>query len=171
MSQDEILVPKGRVKPFVDYYHRKFTLDCHIQCEREVLTNFFYRYFDSNTPLSMEYGKYRLIPDGAFMVTHNSASSLYALEVYNDNDTSRIIKQLNKHIECLETSALGKSVGIEKGHRVCCVFYDFNVMRLVMQNFDPQQEGRFFLFKTHDEVLQSFTKNWIDMLGNAVDLI
>lgn len=187
LEEEQILLPKGTSTLFSnDYEHRKITIDCHIACAQaceqegiEVIQ--FDRYFDKTgnnrsgknlkAKTSITYPGGYIIADGSFLIAKNGVSRLYALEVYNDRNTKRIIGQLRKHIKGIQESSLCGHFGIEKGHRVCCVFSYDGIMRQVMERFEPGEFENFFLFKQHESGFDYFLGGWRNFESNNEPLL
>ncbi|KAA3631270.1 MAG: hypothetical protein DWQ02_16625, partial [Bacteroidetes bacterium] len=176
VEEESILMPKGTSTMFAnDYEHRKMTIDCHIACVQscdkegiELLQ--FDRYFDKTgnnrsgknlkAKTSIVYPGGYIIADGSFLIKKGGTSRLYALEVYNDRNTKRIVGQLYKHVEGIKDSSLCQHFGIEKGHRVCCVFSHEGIMKQVMERFEGEEYSKYFLFRYSKSTHSSFLQKW-----------
>jgi len=179
MEATEINVPKGNLVLFTqDYFHRKYTIDCHIACDletrkREISVDFFHRYFDktgnnrtarnlqAKTKIDLE-GDY-IIADGAFLLSKGEASRLFAFELYNDNNTKRICQQLEKHLVGIKNSALCRNYGLEKGHRVLAVFTQKAVLDNTLSRIESNPLAKYVLCNTLDSVQQNFFNGWMDL--------
>lgn len=187
LNLDEIKYPRGTSTLFSsDYEHRKFTLDCHIACSTEckmdgIELHQFDRYFDKlgnnrigknlKAKTSIVFSDGYIIADGSFLISNSEQSRLYGFELYNDRNTKRIVGQLKKHISGIKESALCTHFDIKKGHRVCCVFSHAGIMDSVKERFNEEEFEKFFLFKTYEQAMESFLKNWKDLKGKETDLI
>jgi len=186
-EKDEIKVPKGRSTLFSsDYLHRKITINSHIRCQIECQNNNlellqFDRYFDKTgnnrisknlrAKTSIKFSSGYLIADGSFLVSKGDQSKLFAIEIYNDRNTKRIIHQLKQHSYGIEESSLCIHFNIEKGHRVCSVFSHIGIMEAVMKRFNPDRYKDYYLFKTVDQMNDDFLKNWQLLSGKSIDLL
>ena len=137
-NDNEIKIPIGRNVLFTqDYFHRKYTIDCHIAFDLAALENDFEviefdRYFDktgnnrtnrnlqAKTKIVIE-NEY-IIADATMLVQSGNITRLYAFELYNDKNTKRILQQIKKHMIGIKQSSLCGNYGIEKGHRLICIF-------------------------------------------------
>jgi len=133
---------------------------------------FFDRYFDkvgSNRNGANLHAKTKialfdqyLIADGALMVRNGDSSKLYALELYNDTNTKRIVDQLNKHVEGVKHSSLCRVYGIEKGHRVLSVFTHPQTKVAGMKKMEGSSFGKYFLFNDYETMIVDFFNGWKD---------
>lgn len=187
LDEEEIKLPKGTSSLFTsDYEHRKLTLNCHIACALECQKKGvdliqFDRYFDKTgnnrtgknlkAKTSINYLNGYIIADGSFLISKGKTSRLYALELYNDRNTKRIISQLKKHMNGIKESALCHHFGIEKGHRVCSIFSNKGIMDAVMERFDGENLTDYFFFKMYNQVAESFLKNWESKSTGKTSLI
>lgn len=173
LEEDEIKYPRGRNVMFTqDYFHRKYTIDCHIACDLaakeqgfEVLA--FDRYFDkvgnnrtggnlqARTKIDID-GDY-IIADATLLLKKGDITRLYALELYNDRNVKRITAQIEKHLIGIRHSSLCKNYGIKKGHRLICVFSHPETRSIVMEKFDNSSLKEYTLFYTADRAFQFFT--------------
>jgi len=185
--EENIKLPKGSGILFSsDYYHRKFTIDYHIQCMIESKINAvdvsgFHRYFDKvgsqrkgGTLKAKTYINYTggyIIADSSVLLTKKENSRLYAIEVYNDKNTKRILEQLQKHRIGIKQSALCENYDVKKGHRVLCVFTHDGIMESVMERFDAGSDSDMFLFKTYEQIMNSFLLGWSDLDSITYNLI
>ena len=186
-SEHDIKIPKGTGVLFTsDYYHRKFTIDCHIQCMIESNSNGvdvidFHRYFDKvgsqrqggtlKAKTYIDYTSGYIISDASALLTKKEISRLYAIEVYNDKNTKRILEQLQKHRMGINQSALCENYNIKKGHRVLSIFTHEGIMESVRSKFNGGSDSNMFLFKSYNEVIKSFLLGWSDLDGITYSLI
>ena len=149
LTEADIRMPKGRTVMFTqDYFHRKYTIDCHISCdiaarERNIDIIHFDRYFDKTgnnrtgrnlqAKTKLEIGNDYLIADGAILMEKGDVSRLFAFELYNDNNTKRICAQITKHLDGIRESSLCRNYGLEKGHRLLAVFTQPEVKKHTMK--------------------------------------
>lgn len=172
LDVDEIKYPRGRNVMFTqDYFHRKYTIDCHIACDLaaeehgfEVLA--FDRYFDkvgnnrtggnlqAKTKIEID-GDY-IIADATLLLKKGDVTRLFALELYNDRNVKRITAQIEKHLVGIRNSSLCKNYGIEKGHRLICVFSYPETKTIVEEKFDDYNLKEYILFHSMNTLYQSF---------------
>jgi hypothetical protein len=163
MDEKDIHIPLGTSTLFSnDYFHRKYTLDCHIAIEQvagkrncEVLL--FERYFDKigsnrkggtlRAKTRIDIGKENhLIADGVFILKTPKQEELYCLEMYNGKDTKRVHKQLRQYVQAL---ALGSpSIKYDhktedgsryRGCRVLSIFEYESCMKAVIERLEKDQ--------------------------------
>lgn len=177
---------------YQDYFHRKYTIDCHITVNNWAKKNgievlFFDRYFDkvgnnrinknmrAKTRISLK-DKHYLIADGIFMILlPDAAQELYCLEMYDGKDTLRTLKQLKKHVEAIEVGSVSEQYGLPYAHRVLCIFEQEGLQKAVIKRTNQEREfthvKEFFLTKTLQNVLdQPFDKGWVNLLGEEVEM-
>lgn len=174
---EEINYQKSSTLFFRDYFHRKATIDYHIDLRKWVKANnhsldFFYTYFDkvgsnkenkssksnqkleAKTKVNFEDGSF-FIPDGIYKITdlETNKSYLYALEIYTDDTrgVKRILTQLEKHIKALMEGVISIKFNYSFANRVKLVFKDERVKELVESKFKSMGEfeevGRVFEFE------------------------
>lgn len=186
LEENEVKIPKGRMVIFTqDYFHRKYTIDCHISCDiaakkKGLDIPFFDRYFDkvgnnrndsnlqAKTKVTLA-GDY-IIADGAFLLVNDKGSILYALELYNDTNVKRIIGQIRKHIEGIKNSSLCRNYNLEKGHRLLAVFTHPETKKAVMEKVDESSFGKFLLFNNYEMVIEDFFQGWVDLDSNITEI-
>ncbi len=176
MEETEIRIPKGRTVMFTqDYFHRKYTIDCHIACDLSAVQHgvkvlFFDRYFDKtgNNRISknlqaktkvatdLDY----IIADGSLLIESEHGSKLYALELYNDKNTKRILRQLDKHLEGIKSATLCRNYGIEKAHRLLAIFTHSETKKAVMAKFEDKRLGKYVFFNDYERVVEDFFEGW-----------
>ncbi|MGH1433802.1 MAG: hypothetical protein ACRBG0_05000 [Lewinella sp.] len=187
MEGQEVRIPKGRTVMFTqDYFHRKYTIDCHIACDLsakqegiQVLE--FDRYFDKTgnnrtgknlqARTKIKIGREYLIADATLLLQKGDVTRLFAFELYNDRNTKRIIAQLQKHLEGVRDSSLCRNYSIEKGHRVLAVFSYPEVMKAVMERIKNQDLSDFILFSGLKGATSYFFKKWSNALNKEVETI
>ena len=191
IPETEIRHPIGRVSFAHDYFHRKATIDIHIQLVRFVVENdlrlvCFDTYFDftgnrrvgkdlvAKTAFPLE-NKELLVPDGVFMLENAWGLELYALEVYLGNDSGRVLRQLFKHATGLKDCKLSIQHNHSKAYRIVSIFEKESCLESVLRQareepiFDRTRAN--FLFKPLSEVLNNevFT-GWKNGAGNRAEL-
>ncbi len=89
---------------------------------------------------------------------------LYAIEVFNGNNTNRVHASLLQHLKALSFGQPSKMFKLQYGSRVLCIFETENNMKSVMKRL--QENPRFkkskpyFLFKTLEEVKVNIFEGW-----------
>jgi len=171
-QNNPIRFPKWRKIAFTsDYFHRKYTIDCHISCDLFSEKSWyevahFDRYFDTKKKdgekrkyvmaTQMLIGNHNLIADWTLLLKHQDQSRLFALEFYNDSNTSRIVEQIGKHLIGIHQSTLCKSYGIKKGHRLLAIFKNESIIPLVKEKFPQTSLSSYLLFAWYHDVMNNF---------------
>ena len=99
---------------------------------------------------------------------------LYAIEVFNGNNTSRVHTSLLQHLKSLSFGQPSKQFKLNYGSRVLCVFETENNMVSVMKRL--QEDERFnkskpyFLFTILEEVKVDVFESWWLFGGEKVEL-
>lgn len=99
---------------------------------------------------------------------------LYAIEVFNGNNTNRVHASLLQHLKALSFGQPSKQFKLNYGSRVLCVFETENNMVSVMKRL--QEDGCFkkskpyFLFKTLEQVKSNVFEDWLLMGGEKENL-
>lgn len=172
---DPVRFPKGKGVLFQqDYVHRIATVDVQITLQEQSSQNnwgllFFLAYFDkgasakkrgykSESTITVSKNEY-LIADALCMLETPTRKELYAVEVFNGNDTNRVHKSLLHHLKALSIGQPSKMFGLHYGSRILCVFETENGKLNVMKRLNEDErfrEGRLhFLFKTVQEVREN----------------
>ena len=174
--------PKGKNGLFQqDYFHRLNTISVHIAFNRWAMVNdldllFFRAYFDKLTT-GKEKGyraesaiiineKEYLIADALCMLQTPRREELYAIEMYNGDDTHRVHNSLFFHLQALSNGQPSKQFGLEYGSRVLCVFelesYKIQAMKRLNEDARFTSAKKHFLFKSLDELsVDSFFDWWL----------
>ena len=184
LEEDEIRIPKGRNVLFTqDYFHRKYTIDCHIACDlsskkNSIEVRAFDRYFDKTgnnrtaknlqAKTKIEIGNDYIIADATLLIVKENISRLYAFELYNDTNTKRIIQQIEKHIVGVKNSSLCKNYGIQKGHRLLAVFTHIQTQNAVMKRMGELSLGEFLLFNNYESVAEEFFEGWTNLKKDII---
>ena len=185
IEPDQVHYPKGKPPKLQDYFHRRATIDFHIELDRLVEShngevNFFHTYFDktganrNQDPASrlralskIPVGEYFLIPDANFFVTSpNNDEYLFTAEIYNGRDTKRVLQQLDKHRYLLDEGSISAHYKLgQTGWRVLSVFETTAAMNAVIKRFaanpDLMRYQDYFAFSTLDKLRVSFAHNWL----------
>lgn len=81
---------------------------------------------------------------------------LYAIEVFNGNNTSRVHLSLLQHLKALSVGEPSKMFKLQYGSRVLCIFESKNNMISVMKRLQEDERFKkskpYFLFKTLEEM-------------------
>lgn len=186
LAEEDIKIPKGRTVLFTqDYFHRKYTIDCHISCDlsakkKDSTVVFFDRYFDktgnnrntanlqARTKIALT-GDY-IIADGTCLLEKDDISRLFALELYNDTNVKRIVEQIEKHIQGIKNSSLCRNYGLEKGHRLLAVFTHPQTKVAVMKKIEHPSMTNFLLFNDYEDVVEDFFEGWVDLFLNQINI-
>ena len=99
---------------------------------------------------------------------------LYAIEVFNGNNTNRVHLSLLQHLKALSVGEPSKQFKLNYGSRVLCIFETENNMRSVMKRLQEDERFKkskpYFLFKTLEEVKIDVFKDWLLFGGEKVGL-
>lgn len=115
-----------------------------------------------------------MIADGIAMLQTPKRKELYAIEVFNGNNTSRVHASLLQHLKALSVGQPSKTFKLNYGSRVLCIFETENNMSSVMKKL--QEDSRFkkskpyFLFQTLEEVKVNVFEEWWLFNGEKVRL-
>lgn len=193
LEEDEIRIPIGRSNHFFkDYYHRRNTIDFHIQLVQssEALNYdvlFFDTYFDklgdnrknqnlrAKTRVSLEEGY--IIPDASTMIEFEDKSNyLFLVEVYMGKDTLRTIKQLKKHVVACALGTVNEKYDFKRAYRILSVFEHESIKQSVMSRMASDDYFMYmsnhFYFKTLEEVQERhFMQNWYNFKGEQKSIV
>lgn len=179
-EQLPIRYPKGTNQLFhKDYFHRLSTVDFHITIsswakQQNYELKRFVTYFDklssgknkgyrAETAIEIQAEQY-LIADAVFLIQTKRRAELYSVEVYMDDDTSRIHASLFGHLQALRNGQPSGKFGLDYGSRVLCIFEKPTYMKQVMLRLkeDPRfaSSKAHFLFKTMEEVKFGELDEW-----------
>ena len=99
---------------------------------------------------------------------------LYAIEVFNGNNTNRVHASLLQHLKALSFGQPSKQFKLNYGSRVLCVFETENNMVPVMKRLQEDERFKkskpYFLFKTLEEVKMNIFEGWRLFGGEMVGL-
>ena len=187
---DPVRLTKGKGVLFQqDYLHRISTVDIHIALQGQSSQNnwgllFFLAYFDKGTSAKKRGYKAEstitisrnehLIADALCMLETPQRKELYAIEVFNGNNTHRVHKSLLHHLKALSVGQPSKMFGLSHGSRILCIFETENAKLNVMKRLN--EDGRFseakhhFLFKTIHNVRENVFEEWELFDGEIVQL-
>jgi len=120
--------------------------------------------FISKTELRVPHSNTPIIPDGMFGIDQNGSPMIYALEVHRTTETKRVIAQIKRYMEVLETGAGASKYGLETSPLICSVHMKANVLKGVKSALvrTPRFETfkGAFLFNTFENVKNDLTKGW-----------
>ena len=177
---DPVKFPKGKGVLFQqDYFHRISTVDVQIALQEQSSHNdwgllFFLAYFDKGTSakkrgykaestITISRNEY-LIADALCMLETPQRKELYAVEVFNGNDTNRVHKSLLQHLKALSVGQPSKMFGLDYGSRILCIFETekgkLNVMKRLNEDTRFTEAKRHYLFKTIGEVRENVFDRW-----------
>lgn len=175
-----IRFPKNGTQLFQqDYFHRIHTIEVDIALQQSVSRPdteilFFLTYFDkvssgkkkgfrAESSIIVSENDY-LIADAICMLQTPRRKDLYAIEMYNGDDTQRVHKSLFHHLRALSEGQPSKMFGLEYGSRVLCIFELENYKQMAMKRLSEDSVFRdakgHFLFKSLEEVKQNVVEDW-----------
>lgn len=181
LREDVIRFPKNEGQFYQkDYFHRINTINVQItlnegvsKIERGELL-LFLTYFDkvstgkkkgyrAESSIQIAENDY-LIADALCMLQTPNRKELYAIEIYNGNDTSRVHKSLFHHLRALSVGQPSRIFGLDYGSRVLCIFELEVYKQMAMKRLNVDErfaEAKFhFLFKSLEELKQEVFENW-----------
>ncbi len=99
---------------------------------------------------------------------------LYAIEVFNGNNTNRVHNSLLQHLKALSVGEPSKQFKLNYSSRVLCVFETENNMQNVMKRLQEDEHFKksksYFLFKTLEQVKINIFEGWLLFGGEMVGL-
>ncbi|MCF2220995.1 hypothetical protein H9Q08_17050 [Chryseobacterium sp. PS-8] len=164
--------PKGKHGLFQqDYFHRVHTIEVHIAMMRWAEQNgievgYFCTYFDklssgkdkgykAESAIRLSDNEY-LIADAICLLKTPAREELYAIEMYNGNDTHRVHGSLFQHLQALKKGQPSRQFELEYGSRVLCVFefdaYKVQAMKRLAEDERFANAKKHFLFKSLEEL-------------------
>lgn len=188
-TEAQIKVPRGLSPIYLkDYFHRKSTIDFHIQLRQWLVSNggeinFLNYYFDKvGNNRSVDESKYvtalnkiqpeganAFIPDISIMFSLDGKTYLYVFEQHNGTDAKRLFEQLYVHIIAISQSAVSKKYNAKMLHKVVVVCEYERVQQSVLQRLQKEKGieryNDFFIFKTNAELENDFYNNWTLLNG------
>ena len=115
-----------------------------------------------------------LIADAIAMLQTPKRKELYAIEVFNGNNTNRVHLSLLQHLKALSVGQPSKMFKLQYGSRVLCVFDFENNMVSVIKRLQEDERFKksktYFLFKTLEEVKEDVFEGWLLFGGEKVGL-
>lgn len=177
-----------------DYYHRRFSIDFHINLNLWLSSNkgniaFLDYYFDkSGNNRSTDQSQYvtalnriqidknnSFIPDINTMFSVNEKKYLYLFEQHDGKDTKRLFEQLQPHIIAISKNSVQKKYKLKSSHRVVVVCEFENVKNSILQRLQKvngiEHYNNFFIFKTNEELKEDFFNNWTLINGKSTTFI
>lgn len=175
-----IKYPKGNNGLFQqDYFHRINTINVHIAFNNWAKASgygllFFRSYFDklssgkekgfrAESAILIQGNDY-LIADAICLLQTPTREELYAIEMYNGDDTHRVHGSLFAHLQALKNGQPSKQFGFIYGSRVLCVFekenYKIQAMKRVFEDPRFATAKVHFLFKSIEELSVDSFFNW-----------
>lgn len=193
MNEEEIKMPVGTGSLFYkDYFHRKNTIDCQIGLHGAMgntlfEVEFFDTYFDkvgNNRRDGNLHAKNKIdltgdgyiIPDGVFVLRMQEFRFLYLLEMYDGRDTKRVMEQIRKHAEAIGLGTPSRKYGLQKSHRVLCVFEFESNKNAVLERMQADKAlaelTNHFLLKTLGSIQpHNFRDRWQNIQGEWVGFV
>lgn len=190
IQREKIKVPKERVPMFQrDYFHRVATVDFNIGLRGFCTSNgfeklFFDYYFDQNgsqrhntakAKNALPVGDFQIIPDGIGKITNGEIENLFLFEQHNGKDSKRAIKQIFNHMQAIAEMSANEKYNHQKSVRVLYVFESESCKKSVVRELHNRHDivnfKEYFLFKTKDQLKESFSKNWLLFSGETRDFI
>lgn len=175
-----IRYPKGTNQLFhKDYFHRLCTVNFQIALsswakQQHFEIKRFVTYFDKLTSGKSKgfraesaieiHAEQYLIADAVFLLQTERRAELYCVEVYMDDDTSRIHNSLFGHLQALRNGQPSRQFGLNYGSRVLCIFdkpvYKQQAMERLREDPRFGSSKAHFLFKTMEEVKAGKLDQW-----------
>jgi len=166
-------------------FHRTYAIDCQIElalaCEEEDVEIDFYdreietlgslkkdKQLKRKTRVAINQGQF-LEPDGIFRLLTNKGPKLYCFELENETHTKKSFAKIQKHLWALNLKSPSKKYKHEKAHRILMVYKDPRIMESVIAKMQKELSniGFWFLFKSHEEAVNSFTLSKSTYLGDS----
>ena len=189
-EQFTVKYPKGSNQIFQqDYFHRINLITVQIELyswasKNEVSVLLFRTYFDKlssgktkgfRAESAIEiHGDNYLIADALCLLKTKRREELYAIEMYNGDDTSRVHQSLFGHLQALKNGQPSRQFGLGYGSRVLCVFekdiYKLKAMKRVAEDPRFVSSKVHFLFKSMEELQTDNFFDWWLFDGGKVGL-
>lgn len=178
------------VASFRDYDHRVSTIDFFISLRLWAVSQgyevlFTDAYFDKigsargteklRAKTKIDTGSGYIIPDGAGMLETPERKHLFLLEVYNGNDTKRVMEQLEKHLVAIGEGSPSIKYNFDRGNFLAVVFDTPEAKNAVIKRMQETQKFKefknHFRFKTIADFKNSFYDAWELFDGSKVNFI
>ncbi|WP_455756425.1 hypothetical protein [Sulfurimonas sp.] len=192
--EDDVKYTVGTTTLFSrDYFHRKFTIEFHINLYQFIKENdnaelvFADYYFDklgsnrvkgnlrakNHIPIEQTGGY--IIPDMIFKFSLDNRDYLFLFEQHNGKDTKKLIRQLESYLLILETGAASIKYQFDKSIRVIIVFEYESIKSALIKRLKNTKEfstfHNFFILKTNEEIDNDFFNNWSLINGEKTNFI
>lgn len=190
--QEKIKKVKSKPISTKDYFHRKSTVNFHIELNQWLQNSrgeikFLNYYFDKMGSFRdkdkkiREINKFYLkdgksfIPDITVKFKVNNENFIFLFEQHNGKDTKRLLDQLHVHLLAIQEDVVSTKFKINKHNRVAVVCEEKSVKDSIVQrlqeinNFNNFYD--FFIFKTNDELKEDFFNNWTLINGKQISFI
>lgn len=190
--EEEVRMPVSDHISAYHYFHRKYTVDFQIMLDKWAQSHFvevllFETYLDKkgnnrgdgnlSAATRIVYNKSSyIIPDGVFVLQLPSGNKrLFLFEVYDDEATTRPLKQLYQHLEVQLLGTPAEVYGIPQAYDVLLLFKHDSVKQALIERAkkDPAFKGfsDYFLLKSMEELApEDFFQSWKTLDGNLKDL-
>jgi hypothetical protein len=196
VSMEQVKYPKSHnsiVKN--DFAHRISMVSTQISYDRwakanEVETVFFDTYFDTvgsnrnkekggtlRPKTRLDFGEGNFAdPDGILFYDTGSKKRLWVLEVFNGNDSGRVVKQLRGICYAMLHGITADKHGLKLPERALITFEHEPNMKASIERMKQdhyfQMDGieDFFFFGLAEKVWSDFGESWVKMTGEAVNL-
>ncbi len=177
-----------------DYNHRKQTVDFNIglnqwlKCKDGEISfcNYYFDKFGNNRTKDKTKHLYALnrlelknadsfIPDIITMFTVDDREYLFLFEQHNGSSTTRLVKQLQSHLQAISEDLFENQFGFQRSPRIVVVCESESVKNNTLKRLrqDKQFDNfhNFFIFKSNDELQHNFNQNWTLIDGQKVSFI
>lgn len=184
LEREKIKVPKENKLMFQrDYFHRVSSVDFNIglskYCKLKGFNKVFFDYYfdmngsqrngDGKAKNALPVGELQIIPDGVGKVSTQKGDSVFLFEQHNGKDTKRAVQQIFNHMQAIAEQSANTKYNHQKSVRVFYVFESEACKKAVVRELHHRQdiEGftEYFLFKTQEQLNESFSKDWLLFSG------
>lgn len=191
LRMEMVRFPKNETQLYQkDYFHRINTINVQIALQERVSKIddceilLFLTYFDkvstgkkkgyrSESSIQISENDY-LIADALCILQTPKRKEVYAIEMYNGDDTSRVHKSLFHHLRALSVGQPSRMFGLEYGSRILCIFelevYKQMAMKRLFLDKNFAEAKFHFLFKTLEEIKQNVIEDWWLFDGEKVSI-
>lgn len=177
-----------------DYSHRKSIIDFNIGLQQwiekkdgeVIFCNYDFDKVGNNRTKDRKKHLYALnrlelksgesfIPDIITMFVVDDREYLFLYEQHNGTSTTRLVKQLQQHLQSISEDIFENQFGFQRSPRIVVVCESesvkYNTMKRLRQDKRFDNFYNFFIFKTNDELKNNFNKNWSLLDGQKVSFI
>jgi len=191
LREDVVRFPKNEGQFYQkDYFHRMNMINVQIALHEGISKNdgceimLFSTYFDkvstgkkkgyrAESSIQISENDY-LIADALCTIQTSKRKELYAIEMYNGDDTNRVHKSLFHHLKALSVGQPSRMFGLDYGSRILCIFELEVYKQMAMKRLSEDNsfaEAKFhFLFKSLEEIKQNAFEDWWLFDGTQVKL-